>query len=228
MSGSAVISDKAWARYCRAETERLLCRYSQGISGMYGVQLAGWTLSDETMDGLALRALFRFSPDCKQDNDLQGDLAYLPFESESLALVLVPFGLDGITRPEAVLEEVDRVLMPEGHLVLMTTNPGTPWTLVAPRPLPGTTRTVRYLALRGYDIGVRRRYLYRPPLADQQWLDRLAFMDRLRLGLGGAGLVIARKRVIGVTPSGMRLAVKPRSRRNRAGVPAGLAGGGLS
>jgi len=225
--GRAVaLSDSAWARYCRAETERMLRCYSSGISGMYGVQLGGWVLPDEVHDSLALTTLFRCSLEQTCDDDLRGTFSRLPIESESLAAVLAPFALDGLTEPETVLEEIDRVLMPEGHVVLMATLPLTPWMGVVPGPLPGIARVMRYLGGRGYDITLRRRYLYRPPLGDQRWLERLAFMDRLGLGLAGAGLMVARKRVIGVTPAGVTLRMKTASARERAGVPAGLAGGG--
>ena len=227
MGRAVSFSTSVWARYCRAQSERMLCRYCHGISGMYGVQLGGWVLSNEVLDSLALATLFRLTPEqARDDGDLCGALLQLPLESESLALVLAPFGLDGVTQPEAVLEEIDRVLMPEGHFMLMATRSLSPWMRVAPRPLPGLARVVSYLDGRGYDIVHRRNYLYRPPVDDQRWLDRLAFMDRLGLGMAGAGLVVARKRVIGVTRTGVALSMKAKPGRERGHVPAGLAGGG--
>ncbi len=227
MGRAVTLSTSASARYCRAQSERMLRQYCHGICGMYGLQLGGWALPDDVLDSLALATLFRLTPEQAGDgSDLYGALSQLPLEAESLALVLAPFGLDGVTQPETVLEEIDRVLMPEGHFMLMTTLPLTPWIRVAPRPLPGLARVARYLGGRGYDILHRRHYLYRPPVDDQRWLDRLAFMDRLGLGLAGAGLMVARKRVIGVTPTGGALLVRAKSGRERRHVPAGLAGGG--
>ena len=221
-----VLCDSAWASYCRAESERLLCRHSNGICGLYGLQLAGWPMSVAACDKLAVSTLFRYSPQPDPGCDVKGALAALPFESESLALVLVPFSLDGEQQPEAVLEEIDRVLMPEGHLVLMSMNGLSPWGLRAARPLPGCLWMMRYLISRGYDITTWRRYLFRPPLAQGRWLGRLAFMDRLRLGTSGAGLIVARKRIIGVPPVGMALSTRHGRGRERTRVPAGLAGGG--
>lgn len=225
MSCSAVLADTPSGRYFRAQSEQLLCQVADQFPGLYGVQLDGWPLSRSVCERLALGHLFRLSPEPDNPGDLRAELGALPFESESVALVLAPCSLDGMAQPEMALEEIDRVLMPEGHIVLLAVNPWSPWAAIAPHPLPGAGRVMRYLDARGYAITVRRRYLYRPPMTDCAWFERLAFMDRMRLGPGGASLLVARKRIIGVPPVGVRLPSRISLTGGRERLPAGVAGG---
>lgn len=51
----------------------------------------------------------------------------LPFESRSLDLLVMPHVLDFTTVPHQVLREAERVLMPEGRLILTGFNPVSLW-----------------------------------------------------------------------------------------------------
>ena len=51
----------------------------------------------------------------------------LPFECGSLDLVLLPHVLEFSTHPHQVLREVERVLLPEGHLIISGFNPRSLW-----------------------------------------------------------------------------------------------------
>ena len=58
---------------------------------------------------------------------IQGDASELPFANESLDLVVLPHVLEFATDPHQVLREVDRVLRPEGRLVISGFNPASLW-----------------------------------------------------------------------------------------------------
>ena len=58
---------------------------------------------------------------------IEGSSAELPFANESLDLVVLPHVLEFAADPHQVLREVDRVLRPEGRLVISGFNPASLW-----------------------------------------------------------------------------------------------------
>ena len=142
----------------------------------------------------------------------------LPFECGSLDLVLLPHVLEFSTHPHQVLREVERVLLPEGHLIISGFNPRSLWGIrraVGSRmgyPWCGNfialTRLKDWLALLGFEVVGGRFACYAPPLANPGLLNRFYFMepagDRWWAICGGAYCLQAIKRV-----PGMRL-IKPK------------------
>src|SRR5438105_6776366 len=57
------------------------------------------------------------------------DFAALPFEENSLDLVILPHSLELNADPHATLREVERVLVPEGKVVICCLNPASLWGL---------------------------------------------------------------------------------------------------
>lgn len=146
----------------------------------------------------------------------------LPFDTGSLDLVLLPHMLEFSEQPHAILREVERVLMPEGSLVISGFNPHSLWglhrTLVRQRGYPwcgqfiALSRLKDWLALLGFEVVVGRFAAYAPPFQQGKWLGRSDFMeaagDRWWAGSGGVYFLHAIKRV-----PGMRL-IKPRWNEN--------------
>ena len=60
---------------------------------------------------------------------LRCDFDALPFESNSLDLVVLPHALELSRDPHQTLREVERVLRPEGRVVINGFNPASPWGL---------------------------------------------------------------------------------------------------
>jgi SAM-dependent methyltransferase len=115
----------------------------------------------------------------------------LPFESQSLDLVVLPHVLEFAHDPHQVLREVDRVLRPEGRLVVSGFNPISLWGArqLAPRPLGapflpreghfiGVPRLRDWCKLLSFDLERARYGCWRPPCRTQLWLDRTRFMER--------------------------------------------------
>jgi len=155
----------------------------------------------------------------------------LPIESDSVDVVLLPHTLEFENDPHQVLREVDRVLVPEGHVVILGFNPwsiwGLWWTLRLHRGGPpwcgrfrGTIRIKDWLALLGFDTVLSQGYFFRPPFHHTGIMKRLGFMERIgrRWGsfFGGAYLLVAKKRVATITP------IKPRWRPRRSLVTADI------
>jgi SAM-dependent methyltransferase len=115
----------------------------------------------------------------------------LPFDGQSIDLVVLPHVLEFAQDPHQVLREVDRVLRPEGRLIVTGFNPVSLWG-ARQLSLRGVVRP--FLPREGHFIGVprlrdwckllsfeteRARYgCWRPPCRTRLWLDRTAFMER--------------------------------------------------
>jgi len=157
------------------------------------------------------------------------DLTYLPVASQSVDLLLLPHVLEFSDNPHQILREVERVLMPEGHLVIAGFNPFSLWGLkrffnreCGDYPWNGhfiaLPRVKDWLALLGFEVTGGRLCCYAPPFASAQWRERFDFMDdagdRWWPLAGGVYFLQAKKRVQGmrlITPHwNERLAAKRR------------------
>ncbi len=141
----------------------------------------------------------------------------LPFECGSLDLVAMPHVLEFNTNPHQILREVERVLRPEGSVIISGFNPRSLWgvrRMLGSRmgyPWSGDfmalPRLKDWLALLGFEVVAGRFACYAPPLANSKWLQRFNFMeqagDRWWAVCGGVYYLQAIKRV-----HGMRL-IKP-------------------
>lgn len=141
------------------------------------------------------------------------DFAALPFPANSLDLVVLPHALESCADPHRVLREVERVLVPEGRIVICGFNPMSWWGLrlsgvervFAPAVggFIGLWRLRGWLRLLGLEVVASRFGCYRPVLASADSLRRLAWMDSLGArcwpSLGAVYLLVAVKRVHGMT-----------------------------
>ena len=77
------------------------------------------------------RAVREHEPDAlrAQSASLVTDFSALPFPANSLDLVVLPHSLELNTDPHATLREVERVLVPEGRVVICCLNPASLWGL---------------------------------------------------------------------------------------------------
>jgi len=160
---------------------------------------------------------------------VQGLAEALPFASDSLDVVLLPHTLEFTSNPHEVLREADRVLIADGHVVILGFNPWGLWMfwrlVLAWRGKPPwcgrflrPARLRDWLKLLGFDVVASHGYFFRPPFRHYGIMNRLRFLERLGARLwpffGGAYLLVARKRVATLTP------VRPRWRPRRSRVSA--------
>lgn len=158
----------------------------------------------------------------KADTDgavaMRCDLQELPFASASLDLVVLPHVLEFHDNPHQILREVERVLIPEGQVVILGFNPFSLWGLRRRlqrqrEAFPWNGRYLSlprlrdWLALLSFEVDRGHFGCYAPPVTGEVWLQRLQPMeaagDRWWPIAGGVYLIRAVKRV-----RGMRL-VKP-------------------
>lgn len=148
------------------------------------------------------------------------DLDALPFTSQSLDLVVLPHALEQATDPHQTLREVERVLVPEGRVVIVGFNPASLWGLHQRctrltaglgmgRPfLPrtgdfiGHRRLRDWLRLLGFEMEGGRFGCYRPALRSEAWLERFRWMEpagrRWWPVFGAVYFLVAVKRVRGM------------------------------
>jgi SAM-dependent methyltransferase len=143
---------------------------------------------------------------------MRTDLRDLPIASNSVDLVLLPHVLEFDEHPHQILREVERVLMPEGQLILSGFNPFSLWGMRrrlgdgAEYPWRGRfislIRVKDWLALLGFEVLGGQMACYAPPVRQQKWLERWKFMeaagDRWWPISGGVYFLQAVKRVRGV------------------------------
>ncbi len=152
----------------------------------------------------------------------------IPIRTDCIDLVFLPHTLEISSDPHRLLREVDRILVPEGHVVVLGFNPWSPWGFayyvlrrwrkelsgIRPRS-PG--RIVDWLGLLGFDILCVRRFHYRPVWGHAGVMRRLAWIEalggRCLPFLGSGYLIVARKKVTALTP------LRRRRRRRRRFIP---------
>lgn len=176
--------------------------------------------------------------------DLVADFAALPFEENSLDLVVLPHSLELNLDPHATLREVERVLVPEGKVVICCLNPASLWGLRQRRAhiyrrlgfgnelyLPdagdfiGYWRLRDWLRLLSFEVEASSFGCWRPAMSSDHWLQRYAWMDAVGERwwpiFGAVYFIVAVKRVRGAKLIGpgwkkaKRLAAAPMPVANR-------------
>lgn len=138
----------------------------------------------------------------------------------------MPHTLEFTSDPHRLLREAERVLMPEGQLVITGFNSLSLWGMrqsfgkMANRPfVPSVRDQIAFIRLKdwikllGFDLERGRFGCYRPPLSSDKWLARHAFMeaagDRWWPIFGAIYMVTAVKRVRGMRLVGQIRMKKP-------------------
>jgi len=145
--------------------------------------------------------------------DVLCDLRQLPFSASSIDLVVMPHILEFHCDPHQILREAERILIPEGQLVIVGFNPLSLWGLRRRWPkCPGdfpwngnylsVLRIKDWLQLLGFEVDRGSFGCYSPPFAQERWLRRSHFMeaagDRWWGFAGGVYILRAIKRVHGM------------------------------
>lgn len=142
----------------------------------------------------------------------------LPFASSSIDLVVLPHVLEFAQEPHQILREVERILMPEGQVLIVGFNPLSLWGLKRQIqdndrfPWNGNylslNRLRDWLKLLGFEVDRGTLGCYVPPVEQQKWLRRWRFLEgagrRWWTFSGGIYVLRAIKRTAGmrlITPN---------------------------
>ena len=176
---------------------------------------------------------------------LHCDFDALPFASASLDLVVLPHSLELARDPHLTLREVERVLVPEGRVLILGFNPASLWgarqrlgrmrrrlglgterDLFLPRAgeFIGYRRLRDWLRLLSFEVESGRFGCYIPPVTSARWLARFGWMekagDRWWPPFGALYYIVAVKRVRGMRLVGL---VRDEARPKAVTAPAPVA-----
>lgn len=190
------------------ERERAwLDRIVPDIFGYHAVQL-GLPAHDLLSES---RIVHRLVVDPAAGRHLRAQFHELPFDTQSIDLVLLPHLLEFSPNPHEILREIDRVVRPEGRILILGFNP---WSLFGARKLltskgypwqgqfVSLVRMKDWLQLLGFEASAGQLACYIPPTESAVWQRRWSFMestgDRWWGVGGGVYMLEAIKRVQGM------------------------------
>jgi SAM-dependent methyltransferase len=165
-----------------------LAQFDSAVEDVFGFRAVQIGLPD--VDFLRQNRIpYRFTLALEPGAGVAADALQLPLASQSVDLVALPHVLESHHNPHDVLREVERVLMPEGQLIISGFNPASLWRLKqiffpqkADAPWDakfiGVLRLRDWLRLLGFELNGGKFGLYVPPVRQQRWIERFAFMEK--------------------------------------------------
>lgn len=196
--------------------QRELAKILPSIPGAYALQVGGATGQD-LLEKSRIRHKY-YATDCVPMSvgrqSLQVDPYLMPFDSESLNLVVLSHVLEYAENPRLVLLEAYRLLRPGGQMILMGFNRSSLWLFSQwQRRAEGYPWSGRFLSLwqlkhwsmrMGYGIVLDKSLCFLPPRDDawsDQWLRITEAMGQTCCPrLGAIYFIYAQKKVTGMTP----------------------------
>lgn len=169
---------------------------------------------------------------------VEADLADLPILSGSVDLVMLPHTLEFVDNPRQLLSEACRIVKPEGLIVICGFNPYSAWGLKkvfsrAGKYLPHGSQLIpphlikNWLHLADFVIEKHRTTLFRPPLVSESIYNKLHIFEAVGSWLfpkaGGISIIIARAKVIPLTPIKMKWKQQLGTIRIRPSIPGNIA-----
>ena len=152
---------------------------------------------------------------CARGGAALAGAAALPFAAHSIDVVVLPHVLEYVTRPEATLQEIERVLIEDGRLIVTGFNPWSLWGLRRLNPLlrkqppwdgrfHSAASLTRRLAALGFEVLEREWFACPAPAPRSPLLQRWSLPQKTgeyyRPFFSAAYLVVAQKRRAPVTP----------------------------
>lgn len=144
----------------------------------------------------------------------QSTYTELPFSDKSIDVVFLPHTLESVADGTNVLNEVWRILAPDGHLIIVGFNPWSFWGLwrtfgqknIAPwnKHSHGAQKWRQQIHQLNGTITLAKYLFFRPPLNNQTFLTQSRWLDKtLQLlfpAAGGVFILVAQKRTVPLTP----------------------------
>ncbi len=148
--------------------------------------------------------------------DILTTMSALPVKSDSIDLVVLFHALDRAEDPRRLIREVERILIPEGRVIIFGFNPYSlfgVWRMLGRRKSPGQLsghlkvgcrQLTEWLSLLGMEVEEKRYFAFRPPLQKQSALEKMKFLEsggqKLWPSSGGVYAIQAVKNVATLTP----------------------------
>ncbi len=165
---------------------------------------------------------------------IEGDFHEIPILTGSIDLVILPHTLEFVDNPRQLLSEACRIIKPEGLIAVCGFNPYSTWgfrRLAARKKIsPWTANFIasrqvkNWLQLADFEMEKHKSVLFIPPINHPNMYHKLQFLERFGSkcfpALGGAYVLIARAKVIPLTP----IRLKWKQQLNSIRVPTTISG----
>ncbi len=152
---------------------------------------------------------------CKPYSSLYASARTLPFAQDSVDVVVLPHLLEFEKNPYEILREVERILIPEGYVIILSFNPLSLWGVwhwlfarreMAPwcgRFLP-LLRLKDGLTLLGFNLEKQNTFFFALPFHSDRFKNYTRFLEKLgsrwASNFGAVYLLVAKKRIATLTP----------------------------
>lgn len=150
---------------------------------------------------------------------IEGDLHELPILTGSIDLVLLPHTLEFVDNARQLLSEACRIIKPEGLIVISGFNPYSAWGIKKyigkkNKRTPWAGRLIppyqirSWLNLADFLMEKQTSAMFRPPINHANVFEKLHFLEKVGNvcfpKLGGVYIILARAKVIPLTPIRMK------------------------
>lgn len=196
---------------------------SSQVFGYYALQLGDLSQQYNLLEDSRISNCFTLASAASENADLVADASALPVEFDNIDLVVASHVLDCTSDPHQVLREIERVLVPEGHCILISYNPFS-WRglrlcwkrLYKQEAIPTVYTSFRlkdWFTVLGFEVLEIRTTGFRERVSENKWLQRFDFLQTLlahyRRLFGNVRLLHVRKKVSKMTPIRPSLRTKP-------------------
>lgn len=172
------------------EFTRELKLASEYVHGETLVQLASCG-SNEWLQGLHFTHKWIASPfSIKESNHFECSLNHLPLGRSVIDCVIAPLTLEAFAGDVNLLDEIDRILKPMGHIIFLGINPWSLWGAALKTgyldcyndrhtKMSTPTHINRVFTQRGYVQRNFSNFCYIPPINKQGVINKLTFLDEV-------------------------------------------------
>jgi SAM-dependent methyltransferase len=194
----------SWEKWLQSPPGRYVLRWEQkcfdqivaDVFGFHAVQIGLPQMNALSENRMPLHALLVHTNDNRESASrfrwhlIEGNATELPFANESIDLIVLPHVLEFASDPHQILREVDRVLRPEGRLVISGFNPASLWgarqylsRLIGNPYLPrdgqfiSLIRVKDWLQLLNYSLDRGHFGCYKLPLQGEASMTRMDFLE---------------------------------------------------
>lgn len=168
---------------------------------------------------------------------VESDFHELPFLTGSIDLAILPHTLEFVDNPRQLLTETCRIIKPEGLIVITGFNPYSIWGLKQlfsnRKEIPWKTNFIQaqniknWLQLADFAMEKHLSTLFRPPITHPNLFRKLGFFELIGEKcfpiLGGSYMIMARAKVIPLTPIKMKWKQQLSGIRISTTIPGNLA-----
>lgn len=183
------------------------------IFGYYALETGVLTGEQSFLHDSRIASRFSLGMVQGEQTSATGTPEHLPFAFHNLDLVIASHALDCTRQPHQVLREIERVLVPEGHCILIGFNPFSFRGLGSlrhyrkrkdsPCHFYSTLKVKEWLNVLGFDVVETMTVGFSPVIGGERTFHRTRWMDRLgeklHLGMGNAYIIHAQKKVSNMT-----------------------------